>query len=218
MLKLNCKAFIFDLDGTLVDSTACVENVWRIWSERYQQDEDTVMSVVHGRPIEDTLKLVSPHFLTPEHVQEVKDIALEQMKDVMEIAGARSFLSSLPLFSWAVATSGPRNVSLQSMHAAKLPTPLVLVTADDVAEGKPSPEPYLTAVERLGVSPDECVIFEDSPAGVASGFNAGCTVVALGKKAQHIEDVTICIRDFTQLAIRNVGTNGEMLFELHISK
>jgi sugar-phosphatase len=88
-------------------------------------------------------------------------------------------LAGLPRGRWAIATSGTRRTAtIRLAHVGVVP-PNVLVTADDVVTGKPSPEPYLLAAKRLGVEPTRCVVVEDAPAGIASARAAGARVVGV---------------------------------------
>jgi sugar-phosphatase len=95
------------------------------------------------------------------------------------MTGARELVASIPANRWAVVTSGTRLLATARLKLARIPMPGVLVTAEDVVSGKPDPEPYRTGAERLGLTPSECVVIEDAPAGIASGRAAGARVIAL---------------------------------------
>jgi sugar-phosphatase len=106
----------------------------------------------------------------------------EDTDGIVEIAGARALLSSIPANRWAIVTSADEVLARNRIRAAGLPMPSVLVTADDVVDGKPSPDGYLLAAQRLGVAAKDCLIFEDAPAGVAAGTAAGARVIAVASR------------------------------------
>ena len=75
------------------------------------------------------------------------------------------------------------------MRQAGLPLPPLLVSADDVARGKPDPEPYVTGARCANRPPDRCVVIEDAPSGVAAGRSAGMRVIGVG--ATHSREVLL---------------------------
>lgn len=93
------------------------------------------------------------------------------------IRGAHALLEGLPDARWAIVTSCPRGLASELLRRARLPTPQVLVTAEDVRENKPAPDGYLYAALRLSVQPPDCVVFEDSTAGVTAAHAAGMAVI-----------------------------------------
>ena len=212
MKLLHGDAFLFDLDATLVDSSACIENIWRIWSGKYRFEHGRVMEAVHGRTIAETMAKVAPHMNSVSFIAEVQEIAIAELKNVKEVRGAHRFLSSLPPESWAIVTSGPRQVAQASIRNAGLPMPAIMITAEDVARGKPDPEPYLAAAHRLGVSPQRCIVFEDSMAGIESGIGAGATVIALTTThcAEDLTGLQFLIHDFECIDARisDAGTGA----------
>ncbi|MET0419629.1 MAG: HAD-IA family hydrolase [Actinoplanes sp.] len=170
---------LFDIDGTLVDSTQTVTTIWREVASRYGVDAEPILKVCHGRRDED----VVPEFFSPDLVasvvREIADLELLHADLVKPIRGAASVLNSVTEDRWAVVTSGSRALMTARMHGAGLKIPTVFVAADDVSQGKPHPEGYLLAASQLGVDATWCVVVEDSPAGVAAGKAAGAAVVAL---------------------------------------
>jgi sugar-phosphatase len=98
---------------------------------------------------------------------------------VYEIPGARELLESLPSDRWAVVTSGIRAVAEFRIRYTKLPTPWVMICADDISRGKPDPEGYLAAANRLGMAAEDCVVIEDAPAGIEAAHNAGMRVIGI---------------------------------------
>jgi sugar-phosphatase len=171
---------LFDMDGTLVDSTAAVHALWRRFAARHGLDLDTLMRLQHGRRTAETVALFA--HLGLDQQAETALLAAEELSNVagvVEIAGAAALLRSLPPHAWAIVTSAERALALARLTAAGLPIPDVLVAAEDVAHGKPDPECYALAVARMGVAAADCVVFEDAPFGIAAAHAAGAAVVAL---------------------------------------
>jgi mannitol-1-/sugar-/sorbitol-6-phosphatase len=173
------RAFLFDIDGTLVDSTDAVVGAWQEVALRYGGDLDAILAVAHGRRDVD----VVPEFFAPDVaplvIQHIADRPPSLAVNVRAMPGAGDLLRSLPAGSWAAVTSGPRQLMTTRLIEAGLPAPEVLIGADDVERGKPDPQGYLMAARRLGVDPSACVVVEDAPAGIAAGRAAGALVVGI---------------------------------------
>ncbi len=178
-LFFAARALLFDIDGTLVDSSASVERVWRQVAREFGGDEAEILRVCHGRRDVDLVG----DFFTPEVTEAVlaRVSALDNVTaaEALPAPGARELLARLDDGQWAAVTSGPRPLMTARLRAAGLPVPAVLITADDVRNGKPHPEGFLLAAHALGAAPTNCVVVEDSPAGVAAGKAAGALVVAV---------------------------------------
>ena len=162
-----------------MDSAACVEATWRRWAVRHRLDPERIIEVAHGRRTVETLPLVAPHLNVAEEVAELEGAEANTTEGVFEVPGARELVECLPPDSWAVVTSGVRSVATLRIRHVGLPLPPVLVCADEIARGKPDPEGYLGAAERLGRRPDECIVIEDTPPGIEAGRNARMRVVAI---------------------------------------
>lgn len=176
---IRCAAILFDLDGVLVDSTACVEKSWRDWAVRRQLDPDRVMEVAHGRRTIETVQLVAPHLNATDEAAAIASIESTTTDGVFEVPGARELLERLPPNAWAIVTSGVRAVATLRIRHTRLPMPKVLVPADEIQRGKPHPEGYLTAASQLGVDPAMCVVVEDTPAGLEAAHAAGIRSIAV---------------------------------------
>ncbi|HGP2346273.1 TPA: HAD-IA family hydrolase, partial [Salmonella enterica] len=173
MKKIECKAVLFDLDGTLVDSGSCIERLWTYWAEKNHIDVNYVLSVIHGRTVSETLKLISPYFYNQKCIDEIEFLAMEALSHVSPIPGVIDVLKKIPMNKVAIVTSGVKTVSMRSLMGAGIPVPNIMITAEDVSRGKPDPEPYLKAASRLGVNPDNCLVFEDADSGIRSAIAAG---------------------------------------------
>lgn len=178
---LTASALLFDMDGTLVDSTAVVERTWHRFARRHGLSVDAILAQSHGRRTEDTVARFVPDGVDAE--AEARRVIAEEVMDVegiVAIPGAQDLLTSLPDDAWAMVTSAGRLLAEARMKAAGLPLPTVLISADDVVAGKPNPEGYLTAARRLGLAPKETVVFEDAEAGIQAARASGARTVVVG--------------------------------------
>ncbi|MEV1008034.1 HAD-IA family hydrolase [Streptomyces sp. NPDC049881] len=171
--------FLFDVDGVLIDSGAAHRRVWAAWADARGLDPGSVWGATQGRRRVDTLRLVAPHLDPAEEHALLNRLMAAEEHTVRAYDGAGEVLRGLAAGAWAVVTSSRGEATRRRLAASGLPVPAVRVCAEDVTEGKPSPEGYLTAATRLGADPRHCLVVEDSPAGVAAGRAAGCTVHAV---------------------------------------
>jgi sugar-phosphatase len=174
-----CDAILFDLDGVLVDSAACVERHWGQWAVKHGLDVERVLRLAHGRRTVEAIAMVAPHLHAESEAAELTHNEESDTSGVFEVHGARELLESLRSEAWAVATSGSTQTALTRILHTGLPVPRVLISADDVSRGKPHPEPYLCAADRIEVSAARCVVVEDTPAGVAAAQAADMRVIAI---------------------------------------
>jgi sugar-phosphatase len=220
MTEWECDALLFDLDGVLVNSAACVERHWRRWAVEHQLDGDEIMRCAHGRPTVETIRLVAPHLSAEAEAAQLDAGEAGDTDGVMIVQGAAQLVSSLPLDAWAIANSGTRDTALARLKHTGVPIPSVLVTAGDVERGKPNPDSYLLAAARLGVGAERCVVIEDAPTGIMAAHAAGMRVVALATthrkedlaeadaRAARLIDVQISPRDVgfgRRLTVRVTG-------------
>jgi sugar-phosphatase len=179
LAPIRCEAIIFDLDGVLADSNLAVERHLRIWSERNAIAFERVLEVHHGRRTVETIALLAPGVDAEAEAALIETVAADDTEGVVAFPGALRLLESLPRERWAIATSGTRRIAANRIAHLCFPSPHVFVTADDVATGKPAPDPYLMAAALLGVEPSRCLVIEDAPAGVEAGLSAGAKVIAI---------------------------------------
>lgn len=216
-IRIECDAILFDLDGVLIDSSACILRHWQHWAQQHNLDIADIMQVAHGRRTVETIRLVAPHLCAEEEAENYAAVEAVDTQGVITIEGASSLLNSLSMDSWAIATSGTRDVALARLKHASLPIPNVLVTADDVTRGKPDPEPYLTAAKELDIPVDKCVVFEDSPAGIEAGHSAGMQTVAIATThAYHdLSKANLIARHLRHIQIEN-GTRCRLAISIEI--
>ena len=186
-MRLEVDAILFDIDGTLVDSTDAVEGIWTTWAARRGLDAAEILEVSHGRRTEDTLRLFLPEDSVAEAVAELAAMEHAEDGEVLALPGVAELLAALPKERWAAVTSGTRTVMLPRLASAGLPEPSVLVAAEDVRVGKPDPEGYRLAAEQLGHDVTRCLVVEDAPAGIEAARAAGAA--SLGVATSHDRDV-----------------------------
>lgn len=141
------RGLLFDMDGTLVDSTPLIERIWRGWAARHGIDAEYLLQFVHGRRGVETIQIVAPEM---DAAAEVKILLAEEMADmsgITQIPGAADFVGQLQPQEWAVVTSAPRDIALAKLRVAGVPAPAIIIGAEEVNIGKPHPEAY-QAVRR----------------------------------------------------------------------
>nr|WP_281375359.1 HAD-IA family hydrolase [Sphingomonas jinjuensis] len=194
---------MFDMDGTLINSIPSAIRAWTAWADSHGVDVAELMRVMHGVRAIETIRRFAPAGVDPQAEFEALLAAeIDDVDDVVPIAGAVSFTASLPHDRWAIVTSAPRSLADVRLRAAGLPPPAVMVTAEDVAQGKPAPDCFRLAAERLGVEAADCLVFEDAPAGIAAGEAAGADVMVITETHDHpIATEHPAIVDYTQVSV-----------------
>ncbi|WP_432026630.1 HAD-IA family hydrolase [Streptomyces sp. 1222.5] len=210
---LTARALLLDMDGTLVDSDAVVERIWRRWAERHGLDGDEVMKVVHGRQGHASMAVLLPERPVAQNLADNARMLAEETADmdgVVEVPGAGVFLAALRGLPHALVTSADVALSTARMNAAGLPLPDVRITAESVGASKPDPEGFLKGAAELGVDPADCVVFEDSGAGVAAGRAAGMRVVGVGPRA-GVHGPDVVVPDLTRVSVEGAADGTILL-------
>jgi sugar-phosphatase len=220
--SIRCRGMLFDLDGVLVDSTPAVARVWAWWAREHGFNTDEVVEQAHGRPSIATIRELLPNSDYEAENREVERREIEDIEGVIALPGALKLLEALPLDRWAIVTSCTRRLAEVRIGAAELPKPKYLVTSNDVRRGKPDPEPYLKGAQLLAVPAEECVVFEDAPAGIRAGKGAGARVVALRTTAGDAElgeaGADWIVDDCSELSVDLPGSGEEFLLLRRLTK
>lgn len=217
---MKCKGFLFDLDGTLVDSLPVVERAWSNWAKSRDLDPAVVLDFIHGKQAITSLR----HFMPGESEEAIQQqfrllerTEAEDTDGISALPGAVALLQRLDQLSvpWAIVTSGTVPVARARHAAGELATPEIFITAELVAKGKPNPDPYLLGAQRLGLKPEECVVVEDAPAGVLSGLAAGCKVIAVNAPddTPKLDQVDLVLKSLAVLQVEPVQ-GGEFLISV----
>ena len=209
----HCAAILFDLDGVLVDSTRSVDRQWRAWARQKGVDGDKVMAIAHGVRTIEVIRAVAPHLDADAEVWELENREADDQEGVDIMPGAIELVRSIPEGRWGVVTSGTRLLASARLRFGGLPVPKILVTAEDVANGKPHPEPYLTGAKRMGFNPADCLVIEDAPAGIQSARAGGMKVVGITSTyaAARLNEADFVIQRLPQI---QVSVNGTGVLEI----
>ncbi|KAF4123905.1 glycerol-1-phosphatase [Geosmithia morbida] len=214
-IQVSFDGFLFDMDGTIIDSTSAVVKYWRAVGKEIGVDPDTILETSHGRRSIDVLKILAPEKATIEYAQEMEGrLPRDYSDEAVEIPGARSMLDKLTSLSapWTIVTSGTIPLVTGWLKVMSLTTPEHLVTAESVSQGKPDPGCYLLGREKLGLHErsNDILVLEDAPAGIRAGKAAGCKV--LGLVTSHTVDQVVeagpdwVVQDLS--SVRVVGKEG----------
>ena len=178
-VSITTRGLLFDMDGVLVSSIGSVTRCWRRWAAHYDVPNADTYEVPHGRRAIDIVKELRPDIDPIEGLNFIEDMEIDDTADLIVLPGVKSLLESLPPDRWAIVTSATRRLLLGRLHAAGLPVPAYIITADMVDNGKPHPEPYQRGAALLGLTPGECLVVEDAPSGIGAGVAAGSRVLAV---------------------------------------
>lgn len=205
---MQCKGFLFDLDGTLVDSLPVVERSWCTWADRFGIPHDEVLNFIHGKQAITSLR----HFLPGRSEEEIQAefryleaVEAQDTDGITALPGAVALLTQLDSagIPWAIVTSGSVPVAHARHRAGGLPDAKIFVTAERVKHRKPAPDAYLLGAELLGLAPQACAVVEDAPAGLLSGLSAGCRTIAVNVPADapRLDEADFVLTSLEELEI-----------------
>jgi len=201
MTTVECNSIIFDMDGTLINTNECIENVWRKWGSKYNIE---IKEILHGRTAIESLKILAPHLATEKMAMELENMVLDEIDNVKLIPGVKEFIAKLPENSWTIATSASKGLATANLKHVGIPIPAAMITAEKVSNGKPHPEAFIKAAELLNTTCDKCIVFEDSLSGVEAGCKSGATVIGL--TTTHTEN-ELDLADYTIRNFNNITVN-----------
>ena len=175
--------FLFDLDGTLVNSKPAVERAWIQLAQEAQIPLEKMVGL-HGIPAEQSLRMLledRPEDEIRNWVERIEYLESSDTAGVVAIPGAKELIAELnqQKIAWTIVTSCTIPLAISRVKAAGIEMPDHSVTFNDVKLGKPHPEPFILGAQRIGLDPTQCWVIEDAPAGVKAGKLAGCTVAAV---------------------------------------
>jgi len=198
IVTIDVESVLFDMDGTLINSSPAVVEAWQLFAQTYPLDLDDILRSAHGMRTIDVLKrwckLEDPEVLEKEVVRfetailnAAEEIGKSSGKSGIEVLpGVKKLLDDLSADKhlrdgeekWAICTSSTYFYAGKAIPIAGLTTPKVFVTADSVTRGKPFPDPYLLGASRCNASPFGSLVVEDAPTGIRSGKASGARVLA----------------------------------------
>ncbi|TQW00268.1 hypothetical protein V2A60_001369 [Cordyceps javanica] len=214
-LQVSFAGFLWDMDGTIIDSTPGIEKHWHTIGNEIGVDPVTILKTSHGRRSIDVLQILAPERANWEYVAKVEgQIPVLYAHLATEIPGARQLLDSMIEVAapWAIVTSGTKPLVHGWLSRMNLTIPEHLVTAESVPQGKPDPTCYRMGLDKLHLSDaaGDVLVLEDSPAGIKAGKAAGCKVIGL-VTSHTAEQVAAAqpdwvVKDLT--SVRVVGSEG----------
>jgi sugar-phosphatase len=218
MHKLTCSAILFDLDGVLVESQHAVERQWTLWAREHGLDPAEVIHVAHGRPSIATIREVLPQGDPGAENRKMEERELADMEGVRAIAGTADLLAAIPPDRWAVVTSGTRRLATKRLRHAGLPAPRHMVSASDIVNGKPHPEPYLKGAAALGFPPQECLAIEDAPSGIEAARAAGMRTIGVPTTyaRQELGAADFVVKRLSDLRVTVINTPGRQNVRLQV--
>ncbi|AIA03330.1 HAD family hydrolase [Streptomyces noursei ZPM] len=207
---LITRALLLDMDSTIVNSEAVVERCWRRWAVEQGLPAEDVLQVVHGRQGWATMAALLPDRPMEQNLADNRRMLEQETADVegvVPVPGAPAFMAALARLPHALVTSADIALAEARMGAATLPMPQVRITAESVSASKPDPEGFLKGAAELGFAPEDCLVFEDSEAGIEAGRAAGMRVVGVGERAARFAP-TAHVRDLTQIRVEALVDGG----------
>jgi sugar-phosphatase len=212
MRIFSCEAILFDLDGVLVDSTGSVTRQWKRWAEENKIDPQKVVEIAHGVRTIEIVRKLAPHLDAEAEVVRLEKREADDHEGVAVMPGAAELIKAIPEGRWCVVTSGTRHLATSRLKLASLPTPQVLVSADDVSKGKPDPEPYLMGAKLLGMKPAECLVIEDAPAGIRAAHAGGMKAIAITSTypTSALQEADAVVQKLAQIEIAHPDGSGRL--------
>jgi sugar-phosphatase len=176
--KVRIRGILFDMDGVLVSSIGSVERSWTRWAHEVGLDPEEAIAQAHGRRSIDSVRAMRPDLDAEAENQKIEDWEVEDREGVEQLAGVGTLIAQLPDGAWTIVTSATRRLAIARLEAAGIVPPPKFISADEVFNGKPDPEPYRRGAELLGFDPHDCLVIEDAVSGATAGRAAGCKVLA----------------------------------------
>ncbi|MDC9581441.1 HAD-IA family hydrolase [Xenorhabdus sp. PR6a] len=208
---IEVDAILFDMDGTLIDSSGACARIWTRWAQHYGLEPQSVIDQSHGRRPEDTARSILGDDADIKAAVDLFTAEEAKESHVTTILGAKELITTIPESKWAIVTSSTEDIAKTRLAYCGIPEPKALVTAEKVQAGKPDPEGYLQAAEKLGVDIRRCLVVEDAPGGIEAGHRSGAFVIAVAttyKPSKFPSEVIVS--DLRDIIVTNVGKEGQM--------
>lgn len=183
--------FLFDLDGTLINSQEAVMNSWVTMATEAGIPLESLVGH-HGLPAEQTIRKLLAGRDEAEiqrWIRRVTELEIADVDGIRVIPGAIELLGELTTrqIPWTIVTSCTTDLAIARTRSVNISLPENAVTFDQVSRGKPHPEPFILGAERIGIPAEFCWAVEDAPGGVISAKEAGCTVVGVLTTHSRVE-------------------------------
>ena len=215
-VEICCKGILFDMDGILISSIGSVERSWTRWAQMRGVDPEYALSITHGRRAIESVATLRPDLDSESELRVIEEIELADGEGLTNLPGVLNLLAALPAHRWTVVTSATERLARVRLAQAGLPVPPCLITAESVEAGKPDPAPYRAGAVLLGLAPEDCVVFEDSASGVASGRAAGCIVIAttFSHPAESLDAAHYLVEDVTGVSVKALAGDAGIVLNL----
>ena len=218
-MRLPVSAVLFDMDGVLVNSKAVIERVLHRWAVHRGLAPSAVAGLPHGQKTSDTIRNVAPHLNVREEVAWLDAEEERDLDGIVEIVGAAKLVAALAPNEWALVTSAGRDLAGMRLNAAHVPLPATIVSGESVKRGKPDPEGYLLGARLLGRDPQDCVVLEDAPAGIAAGIAAGMRVIGVASTYDRARlaplGCTTIVSDLSEISVERNGHALALILPSH---
>lgn len=207
----NIKAAIFDMDGTMVSNMEYHKNAWIEFAKEYgiNLTAEDFKKKLSGRRNKETFEILFNKTLSKDAIEkytEEKEALYRQIYApfIKEVAGLTNILQKFKSkgIRLAIGTTAPLKNRIFVLDNLKLNKVFEVILGEEhVKNGKPDPEIYLKVAQDLGVNPNECLVFEDTPFGIKAGKNAGMKVIGVLTRhtKEELKDADATITDFNEL-------------------
>lgn len=204
-------AVIFDMDGVIMDNNKYHERAWKQFCFNYKLElsDEELHNHVYGRIAKDTLDFIFKKDHSQDEIEKyVEEKELSYRKDYVNkiklLSGLYEFLEELKRLNipMALATSAPPgNIDFAFSHLPISHYFKFILCASDITKGKPHPEIYVKAIEKLKLKPTQCIVFEDSISGIRAALGAEAHVIGVSTthKAEEMMGAELIINDFTEI-------------------
>ena len=211
---LHLRGILFDMDGVLVSSLGSVERTWEKWAQARGLDPALAIRKAHGCRAIETVRQLRPDLDALKELEWLEQTEIDDSVGLEMLAGVRPILEGLPANRWTIVTSATRKIADSRLAQGRIPVPAHLVSAEDVAHGKPHPEPYRKGAALLGFDPADCLVIEDSASGAEAGHAAGCPVLATlhSHSVESLRHADWIVDSLEDVHVQMVGDRIEIRF------